>query len=115
MSLKVEAGVAITLRTTTRETVEYFTRHGVTAEMEELATRLFDMAVACVLRYESAVGQKRETTEVLEHHTPPLHTHFMPLNVKNRGSLNQGRLESFCFLGTRKGGSGASCSSSALM
>jgi hypothetical protein len=63
--LKVEAGT-VTLQTTTREVVEFFTRHGVTGEMEELAVGLFDQSVRCMKRYEEAEGQKRETSALLE-------------------------------------------------
>lgn len=63
--LQIDAGT-VTLQTTTREVVEFFTRHGVTGEMEELAVSLFDHAVRCMQRYEQAEGQKRETSALLE-------------------------------------------------
>ena len=65
--MAIEPGVAVVLRTTTRTSVEFFARREVTPEVEQLASRLLDMAIECLSAYEQTEGQKREASEVLRH------------------------------------------------
>ena len=68
--LTVEAGESVTLRSTTRRTVDFFSRHAGNDEMGVLAEQMMDMLVDWLTRWESAgeaEAQRRDAGAVIEY------------------------------------------------